>query len=128
MPVLFLAQVSGTSALSATAIVAIITLAEAAGASLAHRFPCTGARGQWVLLLAALTVLLAVVPVTMAIAVAAVALSFVSGLSEPLRADLLQRAADDRVRARMASFASACDMACSSLLLLIVGAWRVRRR
>jgi hypothetical protein len=61
-------------------------------------------------------------------AVAAVALAFVLGLIHPLRAAALQRAAADGARARIASLASACDMACTTLGLLAAGAWSARRR
>jgi len=45
-----------------------------------------------------------------------------------LRAAALQRAAADGVRARIASLASACDMACTTLGLLAAGAWSASRR
>ena len=41
----------------------------------------------------------------------ALALAFLSGVAQPLRAAAIQRLAADRVRARAASAASACDMA-----------------
>jgi hypothetical protein len=59
--------------------------------------------------------------------VSAVALALVLGLVRPLRAAALQRVAGDGVRARIASLASACDMACTTLGLLAAGAFGARR-
>jgi hypothetical protein len=60
-------------------------------------------------------------------AAAAVALAFLPGLIYPLRAAALQQVVGDGVRARIASLASACDMACSTLGLVAAGAIRARR-
>ena len=66
--------------------------------------------------------------VSAGVAAAAVALAFFPGLIHPLRAAALQRVAADGVRARIASFASACDMACTTLGLLVAGALSRRGR
>ena len=54
-------------------------------------------------------------------------LAFLPGLIYPLRAAALQQVSGDDVRARIASLASACDMACSTLGLLAAGAVSARR-
>jgi hypothetical protein len=125
----FLAQTGADAEIAGiTALVAAMTLSEAAGA-------WTGAR-VWrndgrlhLLLLACGAAIFAVSLVTSAgVAAAAVALAFLPGLIHPLRAVALQRVAADGVRARIASLASACDMACSTLGLLAAGAISARRR
>jgi dipeptide/tripeptide permease len=133
----FLAQI-GTNAEIAgvTAIVAAMTLSEAAGAWTASRLGARHAARAWrndgrlhLLLLACGAAIFAVPQVTSAgAAAAAVALAFLPGLIHPLRAVALQRVAADGVRARIASLASACDMACSTLGLLAAGAISARRR
>jgi len=111
-----------------TALVAVMTLTEAAGAWLAARVWRNDGRLH-LRLLACATAVLAVSLVSSAgVAAAAVALAFFPGLIHPLRAAALQRVAADGVRARMASFASACDMACTTLGLLAAGALSARRR
>jgi hypothetical protein len=119
-----------------TALVAAITLSEAAGAWVASRLGSgTPARawrddGRLFLLLSACgaAVSVAALVSSTGAAVAAVALAFPLGLVLPLRAAALQRMAGDGVRARVASLASACDMACTTLGLLAAGAWSARRR
>jgi MFS family permease len=108
-----------------TALVAVITLAEAAGSALAVRFPMgEGSRLQIVLGGLGLVVLAlcATFPATFPTAVGV--LAFLFGLAQPLRAAAIQRQAADRVRARAASIASACDMAFKTAALLLVGVWR----
>jgi MFS family permease len=133
----FLAQtMAGTEAAGVTALVAAMTLSEAAGAWTASRLRSRQAARVWrndgrlhLLLLACGAVLFAVSLVVPAgVAAAAVALAFLPGLIHPLRAVALQRVATDGVRARIASFASACDMACTTLGLLAAGALSARRR
>jgi hypothetical protein len=68
----------------------------------------------------ALTIPEALVPAT-------IALSFGTGVLHPLRAATIQRIATDGVRARAASVASACDMALSTLFLLLAGTWLPRK-
>ena len=104
-----------------TLIVALITLADAAGSTVAMRLPAVGLRAQIALaacgaILAgvALTIPAALIPIT-------IALSFATGLSHPMRAAAIQRLASDGMRARAASAANACDMALSTLLLVLTG-------
>ena len=124
----FLAQTrDGASIAGVTGLVAAITLGEAAGAWLAAR--AWQSDGRHLGLLAFGTAALAVPLFFLAgAAVTAVALAVVLGLILPLRAAALQRAASDGARARIASLASACDMACTTLGLLGAGAWSARRR
>ena len=110
-----------------TAFVAIVTLAEAAGAALAIRVPCSG-RLQAVIATAGVFALAATLVVPALLVPAIVGLSLVVGFAEPLRAAALQRVASDDMRARAASIASACDKACATVALLLVRrsipAWR----
>lgn len=124
----FLAQTSHDASIAGvTGLVAAITLGEAAGAWLAAR--AWRSDGRFLGLLAFGAAALAVPMMFLAGAmVAAVALAVVLGLVHPLRAAALQRAASDGVRARTASLASACDMACTTLGLLAAGAWSTGRR
>ena len=109
-----------------TALVAIITLAEAAGSALAMPFPKGGFGPQVVLGGLGLLVLTlgATFPATFLTAV--VAIAFLLGLAHPLRAAALQRLAPDQGRARAASMASACDMAFKMVALPLAGFWRSR--
>jgi hypothetical protein len=107
--------------------VALITLSNSAGSALATRLPAAGVRTQlsiaacgFVLVVTGLTVPVALAPVT-------IALSFGTGVLHPLRAAAIQRLAADRIRARAASAASACDMALSTLLLLLAGGVLARK-
>jgi hypothetical protein len=50
-----------------------------------------------------------------------ITLSFTTGVSHPMRATAIQRLASDGMRARAASVASACDMALSTIVLLLAG-------
>jgi hypothetical protein len=56
-----------------------------------------------------------------------VALCFLMGLAYPLRAASIQRVAADRVRARAASLASACDKALATVALVAAGWLPIRR-
>jgi hypothetical protein len=62
----------------------------------------------------ALTIPALLIPIT-------IALSFATGVSHPMRATAIQRLASDGMRARAASVANACDMALSTLILLLTG-------
>ena len=118
----FIMQTSGEGGPSeVTLIVALITLADAAGSTVAMRLPAVGLRAQIALaacgaILAgvALTIPAALIPIT-------IALSFATGVSHPMRAAAIQRLASDGMRARAASAANACDMALSTLLLVLTG-------
>jgi MFS transporter len=124
----FVLQTTGDrSPAAVTMLVALITLSNSAGSALATRLPAVGVRMQlaiaacgFVLVVAALTNPAALIPVT-------IALSFGTGALHPLRAAAIQRLATDGIRARAASAASACDMAISTLFLLLAGTWLSRR-
>ncbi len=127
----FLTQVGvNVTPAAATMLVAAITLAEAAGATLSNRCRGIGARGQWVAAVASLVAgfVLVSLPLAEATVAVAVVLAFVYGAAEPLRSAALQAAAADNARARTASVASACDMACSALALMLAGTGARRRR
>ena len=124
----FLVQTTGErSPTAVTLLVALITLADAIGSAVATRLPASGARVQLaaavigsLLVLMALTIPTALVPAT-------IALSFGTGVLHPLRAAAIQRVAGDGVRARAASAASACDMALSTICLLLAGCVLARK-
>jgi MFS family permease len=124
----FLAQTRGTgTASSTTALVAMITLAEAIGSTVSTRAPLPGVAGQMTLLGTGL-VACAVAPAAPgAFLPTVVVLSFLSGLAGPLRAAAIQRLISDGARARAASLASACDMACSLVALPLAGLSRRTR-
>jgi MFS family permease len=130
----FLAQTTAQSeAAGVTLLVAAITLVEAAGAALAGRVPWRGPRVHAMLTVtgvavSAVSILAVSCDVPGGLTFAAVGLAFLVGVIDPLRAAALQAAAADGVRARVASLASACDMACNTLSLLVAGAWRSRAR
>jgi hypothetical protein len=125
----FLLQATGDrSPAAVTVLVAAITFADAAGSALASRVPASGARAQLaaagvgaLLVAIALAIPATLVPVT-------IALSFGTGLLHPLRAAAIQRLASDGIRARAASAASACDMALSTMFLLLAGGFLSRKR
>ena len=119
----FLAQTGADAEVAGvTALVAVMTLVEAAGAWLSERVWRNDGRLHLLLLACGTAVLAVSLMVSARVAAAAVALAFFPGLIHPLRAAALQRVAGDGVRARIASFASACDMVCSTLGLLAAGA------
>lgn len=125
----FLAQTGADAEVArVTALVAAMTLSEAAGAWTAARVWRNDGRLHLLLLACGTAVLAAALVSSAGVAAAAVALAFFPGLIHPLRAAALQRVAADGVRARIASFASACDMACTTLGLLAAGALSVRRK
>jgi MFS family permease len=124
----FLAQTTGGwDPAGVSTLVAIVSLAEATGSAAAIRVPPTGVRTQTMLagLGAAIVAWAAALPIAFLPAV--VALAFLVGVAHPLRAVAIQRVAGDRVRARAASLASACDMAVTMIALPLAGAWRQRR-
>jgi MFS family permease len=129
----FLAQTTEQSEVAGvTLLVAAITLVEAAGAALAGRVPWRGPRVHVMLTVtgvavSAVSILAVSRDVPGGLTFAAVGLAFLLGVIDPLRAAALQAAAADGVRARVASLARACDMACSTLSLLVAGGWRSRR-
>jgi hypothetical protein len=118
----FVLQTSGGSSPGqVTILVALITLADAAGSGLAMRLPAVGLRAQVGLAVAGVFVAVMAVTVPATLIPSIVALAFATGLSHPLRAAAIQRLASDDMRARAASAASACDMAMSTLFLLLAG-------
>jgi MFS family permease len=124
----FFAQTTGDAEpMAITVLVAVITLAEAAGAAWAMRLSIAGARTQrWLLLIGLLAMAMtAMLPSTFLVTVGA--LSFLVGVAHPLRSVAIQRTVDDDVRARAASLASAADMAVNLVALPIAGAYRARR-
>jgi len=125
----FLAQTGADAEIAGiTALVAAMTLSEAAGAWMAARVWRNDGRLHLLLLACGAAVFAVSLVSPAGTAAAAVVLAFLPGLIHPLRAVALQRVAADGVRARIASLASACDMACSTLGLLAAGAISARRR
>jgi hypothetical protein len=125
----FLLQATGDrSATAVTLLVAIITLADAAGSALATRLPAVGVRTQLAIAAAGLLLVAGALTIPGGLVPATIALSFGTGVLHPLRAAAIQRLASDGVRARAASVASACDMALSTLFLLLAGGVLARRR
>jgi MFS family permease len=123
----FLFQTTGGSdAGRMTVLVAIVTLAEAAGSAVAaHIQPRR--QNQVILASVAGAVLAAAAVVPAALLPAVVMLSFLLGVAQPLRAAAIQHLTADGVRARAASIASACDHACATAALMAAG-WVRRRR
>jgi hypothetical protein len=120
----FLAQTADASnPTRVTLLVAAITLAEAAGSAMAPKLP-SHVRGQIALAMCggAFFAVAMALPATFVIIVPVLAL--LDGMARPLRATLIQRLAADDVRARLASLASACDMAVSTIALPVAGFWR----
>jgi MFS family permease len=104
-----------------TVIVALITLADAAGSTLAMRLPAAGARAQLALAAAGAILAGAALTLPFALVPSLIALAFATGVSHPLRAAAIQRMTADGMRARAASAANACDMAFSTIVLLMAG-------
>jgi hypothetical protein len=125
----FILQTTGDrSPTAVTLLVGLITLANAAGSTLASRLPPVGARVQ--LAAAAVGSLLVAIAFefTAALIPVTIALSFATGVLHPLRAATIQRLASDGIRARAASMASACDMALSTIFLLLTGTLLTRAK
>jgi hypothetical protein len=116
-----LQTIGGRDASEVTILVALITLADAAGSALAIRLPEVGVRAQAALAVLGACVASAAVMWPPAMVPATIALSFATGASHPLRAAAIQRLASDDMRARAASAANACDMALSTMFLLMAG-------
>lgn len=117
----FLAQtVGGADAGRVTALVAIVTLAEAAGSAVAvHLAPRM--RTQVMLASGAAVIMAAGLIFPAAFLPAVVALSFLLGVAHPLRAAAVQHLTADGMRARAASIASACDNAFRTVALISAG-------
>lgn len=125
----FLLQTTGDrSAAAVTMLVALIALADAAGSAVATWLPAAGVRVQLAFAAAGSALVIVALMVPAALVPATIALSFGTGVLHPLRAAAIQRIATDGVRARAASIASACDMALSTLFLVLAGTVLGRRR
>jgi hypothetical protein len=125
----FLAQTRGVNTPAhVTALVAVITAAEASGYALASRLPRATPRHQIQLAAVGSILSLSAMIMPTMLPLVAIALAFLLGVAQPLRAATIQRLAADGVRARAASAASACDMAISTIVLPLAGLWRSRRR
>lgn len=111
-----------------TIAMAAMTLAEALGSMLASSVPNAGPRHQVALAALGTLTWTAALAFPSAFLPAAATLSFLFGLSEPLRDTAIQRAAPDDARARAASIASACATAAEAIALPLAGLWRGRRR
>jgi MFS family permease len=110
-----------------TAVVALITLAEAAGSAVAVRLPVAGLRGQAIMATIGAVGMATALVFSAAFLPVVVALAFLVGVAHPLRAVAIQRLAKDSVRARAASVASAIDMAFNTIALALAGFLRRQR-
>lgn len=117
----FFTQAGGGDPAGMTLFVAAVTLAQAAGAGFASWLPHGGLRAQMVLLLVSAFVCAVAVVWPGTFVAAVVALAFLQGVAEPLRAAAVQRLAADGARARAASFANTCDMAFLTIALPLAG-------
>jgi hypothetical protein len=109
--------------------VAALVLAEAVGLALGGRLPSLpGAVQVLVAVVSVLAIAGSTVMPAPALVGTALALSFAAGALEPWRAVAIQRLAADRLRATAASLTSACDIACSMLLLPLAGFLQRRHR
>jgi hypothetical protein len=125
----FLVQtMGGSDAEEMTWLVAAIVLAEAIGSAIAVGARDTGLRIQVAIGSSGVLVLVIGLAVPPLLVVSAVVLSLLDGLAMPLRSVAIQRLANDAVRARDASLASACDMALKTIALPLAGSWRGRPR
>jgi MFS family permease len=123
----FLAQTSSwANAERTTMLVAIATLAEAAGALLARRLTAD-IRSQLILGGVGTSMMVTALLLPPTFLPAIVGLSLVVGIAEPLRATAIQRLSADHVRARAASIASACDKVVATVLLIVAGVLSRRR-
>ena len=125
----FIAQTAtGNTTAGLTALVALLTLAEAAGSMLSAHVREAGPPQQIALAAAGAATWVVAIAIPAAFVPAVAVLSFLYGLSEPLRDTAIQRAAPDGARARAASLASACTTAAEAVALPLAGLWSGRRR
>jgi hypothetical protein len=117
----FLAQVAGGEPVGMTLLVAAITLSQAGGAAVAAPLPPGGIRAQLLLLACGALACVVAAAWPPAFIAAVLALAFLQGVAEPLRAAAVQRLAADDARARAASLANTCDMALLSVALPLAG-------
>jgi hypothetical protein len=104
----------------------MMTFAEAAGSGLVTRFPVGTVRSQALLAGVAATFVAAAAFHPELLLPTAVCLAFLLGVAHPARAAAIQSVAGETMRARAASMANACDMACKMIALPLVGRWRRR--
>jgi MFS family permease len=125
----FVAQASAArGAAEVTMLVALLTIAEAAGAALAPRVPAAHGRGQAALAACGGLVVMVAAIVPGAFHAMVAALAFLEGLAEPLRAAAIQREAPEGARAQAASVAGALDMAVTVVALPLAGYFSGHRR
>jgi hypothetical protein len=125
----FLAQTAGDQGVFAlTLLVAALTAAEAAGSAVAAHLSAATARLLSIFAGAGAAVAMTAIVVPSTLPLSALALAFLAGVAEPLRATAIQRLIADHARARAASVASACDMVVSTIMLPLAGVWRNRRK
>jgi hypothetical protein len=125
----FLAQTTGASSpMALTMLVAALTASEAAGCAMASRLPPASWRHQFAYAAFGVLLMVSAIADPLTLPFMALALAFLVGVVQPLRAAAIQRLASDDIRARAASAASACDMAVSTIVLPLAGMWRSRRR
>jgi hypothetical protein len=118
---LFIVQsTTGTGTIGVTVLVAAATLAEASGAFAAARVAPRLAI-QIAIAAGGIAVLATSIVMPRLFPAEVLGACFLTGLVEPLRAAAIQRIAADRVRARAASLASACDKLLTMIALLAVG-------
>lgn len=123
----FLAQTTGDAdPARMTVLVALFTLAEAAGSAVAALL-APDARTQVICAAFGAAGSLVSVVFPAAFLTTVVTLAFLMGVAQPLRAVAIQRLAADHVRARAASIASACDKACVTVALVAAGTLGRRR-
>ena len=85
------------------------------------RVPATDGRGQLILAVIGALVAGAGFAMPSLFHLTVVALAFLEGIGEPLRAVAIQHATHDGMRARAASAANACDMLFSIIALPLAG-------
>ena len=124
----FILQTTGdTSPGTVTMLVALITLSNAIGSALAMKLPPAGVRSHLAAAAVGIVLVVTALALPATLLPATIALSFATGVLDPLRAAAIQRLATDGVRARAASAASAFDMALSTIFLLLAGSFLSRR-
>jgi hypothetical protein len=125
----FLAQTAGDQGVFAlTLLVAALTAAEAAGSAVAAHLSAATMRLLFILAGAGAAVAMTAIVVPSTLPLSALALAFLAGVADPLRATAIQRLIADHARARAASVASACDMVVSTIMLPLAGVWRNGRK
>jgi len=123
----FLAQTTrGTDPGRLSVFVAIVTLAEAGGSTLAAHL-AANVRSQLILASLGAAIAAAAFALPQMFLPAVIGLSFLVGVAPPLRAAAMQKMTADGVRARAASIANACDKAVTTVALVCAGSLPRRR-